>query len=163
MELAFDDARKIVPDSAAIVDAKGYKFTFDSQDMRTGFSWISSDITLELKKDKKIYIKTPTLITNRHVATFGGMSYCKVFTPKDAAKILVDLANGEFDFDTSIGLREGIQIYVSKGNDRINKHLLKNYSESRFFNEFGIILLKRCLGINILASSDNYNTTFIGR
>ncbi len=94
LELTFQEAKKIVPYSAAIVDAKGYKFIFDSQDMRTGFNWISSDITLELKKDKKITIKTPTLITNRYVPIFGGMTYCKVFTPKDAAKIIVDLANG---------------------------------------------------------------------
>jgi hypothetical protein len=95
LELTFDEAKKIVPFSAAIVNAKGYKFTFDSQDMRTGFNWISSDITLELKQDKKIYIKTPTLITNRYVPIFGGMTYCKVFTPKDAAKIILDLANGD--------------------------------------------------------------------
>jgi hypothetical protein len=94
LELTFHEARKWVPSKSAILDAKGYRFTFDSQDMRTGFNWIASQISLEFKKDKNIYIKTPILITNRHVPIFGGMSYCKVFTPVDAARIISDLADG---------------------------------------------------------------------
>lgn len=95
LELAFLEARKLKPRIASIVDVKGYTFTFASEDKRTGFNWIGSDITIELK-DKHLYIKTPTLITNRYVPVFGGMSYCKVFTPQDAAAILTDLARGEF-------------------------------------------------------------------
>jgi hypothetical protein len=95
LEFAFDEARKLVPDSATIVDQKGYTFTFDSQNMLTGGSWLPSQITLELQEDKNIYIKTPTLITSKYIPKRGGMCYCKVFTPEDASKILVELANDD--------------------------------------------------------------------
>ena len=83
----------MVPEVAAKIDAMGYKFTFESENLKIGYSWIASDITIELKRNRNINIKTPTLITNKIVPIFGGMTYCKVFTPNDAVKILVDLAN----------------------------------------------------------------------
>ncbi len=94
LELAFEKARKIAPNVASKVDALGYKFIFESEDMKTGFHWIRSDLTIDLKKNKEVYIKTPTLITNKFVPIFGGMTYCKLFTPKDAVNILLDIANG---------------------------------------------------------------------
>lgn len=92
LELAFNKAKFLVPKSAAILAAKGYKFNFMSEDMQRGDRWISSDISITIKKDKSINIKTPILQTNKFVPIFGGMTYCKVFTPIDAAKIIAKLA-----------------------------------------------------------------------
>lgn len=94
LELAFQEAKKMVPSAAKRVEASGYQFIFESEHLKTGFQWINSDMKIKFEQNKKIRLKTPTLITNRLVPIFGGMTYCKVFTPHDAAKFLIELANG---------------------------------------------------------------------
>jgi hypothetical protein len=97
LERAFQDARKLVPEAAAKVDALGYKFTFAQQNMIAGFAWIPSTITLELRGENEIFVNTPTLISAKQIPTIGGMHYCKIFTPIDAARILTDLAAKNHD------------------------------------------------------------------
>lgn len=101
LEFAFDQAKKIVPKAADKIDKLGYKFIFETLDLKTGFHWINSDINIDFK-NKSIYIKTPTLITNKFVPIFGGMTYCKLFTPKDAAIILKDIASGDINLTTKL-------------------------------------------------------------
>jgi hypothetical protein len=93
LQLAFKEATKLVPKAADIVRKKGYTFSFESEDFFTGFSWISSNVEIS-RNDKHIKITTPTLITNKHVPKFGGMTYCKVLTPRDMAEILIYIAKG---------------------------------------------------------------------
>ncbi|MCP4744893.1 MAG: hypothetical protein GY874_01955 [Desulfobacteraceae bacterium] len=94
LKLAFDQARLLVPEAAAAVDAQRYSFTFCSENLVTGALWAPSMIKMQLRNERQIYIKTPTLVT---CEALGGMNYCKVFTPKDAARILVDLSNANHD------------------------------------------------------------------
>ncbi|MCP4133768.1 MAG: hypothetical protein GY754_22560 [bacterium] len=97
LELAFSEARKLVPEAAALVDAQGYIFTFAKQNHLTGSTWAPATITLELRGNKEVYIKTPALVTHKIIPYLGGMNYCKVLTPSDAARILIDLAAKNFD------------------------------------------------------------------
>ena len=97
LELAFLEARKLVPDAAARVDAMGYTFSFDHRKIVIGSRWLSSKLTIELRQNKNVYLNAPTLVSSKIVPVVGGMSYCKVFTPSGAARLIVDLANGDHD------------------------------------------------------------------
>lgn len=97
LELAFSEARKLVPDAAAQVDAMGYTFSFGHRNIMIGSQWLSSKLTIELQDDKNVYLNAPTLVSSKIIPVVGGMSYCKVFTPSAAASLIQDLANGNHD------------------------------------------------------------------
>lgn len=96
-ELAFSKARQLVPEAAARVDAMGYTFSFGHKNMTTGSKWVPAKITLVLRSDKEVHLSAPTLVTSKLIPAVGGMSYCKVLTPSSAARLLVDIANGDHD------------------------------------------------------------------
>lgn len=91
LKLALLEAKKLVPDAAAIVKKKGYFFSFNHKNMLVGFRWVSSSVDIHTKK-KTIEITTPTLITHSNIPTLGGMNYCKVLTPSSMARLLIDIA-----------------------------------------------------------------------
>jgi hypothetical protein len=100
LEFAFEEARELVPEVAARVDARGFTFVFGSHKKIIGPQWKSAKLVIELREDKVVYVSTPTLVSSTLFSAFsevGGMSYLKAITPSMAARILIDLAQGNHD------------------------------------------------------------------
>ena len=97
MRYAIDEAEKISQKDSLKLKSRGFKFSIMKSNKITGSSWSSSKITLFQKGENEIFINCPTLESPGFVPKFGGMNYIKLIPPSQAAIMISDIANNNFD------------------------------------------------------------------
>lgn len=89
---AFQMAEKRIPEVVRFLEGQGVIFHFEERNLHMGPLWVMSRIGIR-QEGAHITIITPILKTDEKIPVLGGMNYCKLLMPGDAAAFMINLAN----------------------------------------------------------------------